>query len=263
MKTTITTLLAITCFLFITAAEAYAGKPARREFYEIKIYRLSTNEQVKQIDKFLQNAYLPALHRAGFGKIGVFHPIGNDTMTEKKVYVFIPIGTLNKLSTLEDLLIKDPGLTKAADAYWNAPHNAAPYNRIESIVLKAFEFMPSFEAPALTGNKTDRIYELRSYEGATERLYRQKVHMFNQGGEIALFKKLNFNAVFYAEVIAGSYMPNLMYMTSFTNMADRNEHWKQFGDSPEWKKMSALPEYQNTVSKNVTVLLNPAEFSEL
>lgn len=263
MKTTITALLTFTCFLFMSATNAHAGKPVKRDFYEIKVYRLSTNEQVKKIDEFLQNAYLPALHRAGFDKIGVFHPIGNDTMTEKKVYVFIPIGTLNKLSKLEDLLVKDPELTKAADSYWNAVHNAAPYNRIESIVLKAFEFMPSFEAPALTGNKTDRVYELRSYEGATERLYRQKVHMFNQGGEIALFKKLNFNAVFYSEVVAGSHMPNLMYMTSFNNIADRNEHWKQFGDSPEWKKMSALPEYQNTVSRNDTVLLNPAEFSEL
>ena len=123
--------------------------------------------------------------------------------------------------------------------------------------------MPNLIAPSLSGNKTEHIYELRSYEGATERLYRQKVHMFNEGGEIALFSKLQFNAVFYAQVLAGSRMPNLMYMTSFNNMTERDEHWKAFGADTDWKRMSSLPEYQNTVSKADIILLNPAEFSEL
>ena len=87
--------------------------------------------------------------------------------------------------------------------------------------------------------------------------------MFNEGGEVPLFKRVEFNAIFYAEVINGSHMPNLMYMTSFNNMAERDAHWKLFSADPEWKKLSALPEYQNTVSKNDTVLLNSAEFSEL
>jgi hypothetical protein len=35
------------------------------------------------------------------------------------------------------------------------------------------------------------------------------------GGEVPLFVRLGFNAVFYGEVIVGSHMPNLMYMTTF------------------------------------------------
>ena len=235
----------------------------KREYYEIKIYRLTTNEQVKQVNDFLQNAYIPALHRAGIGKTGVYHPITNDTATDKRIYVFIPLRSLDQLSTVEDMLVKDARLTQDGDAYWNAAFNASPYARIESIVLKAFAMMPKMQVPSLTGNKTERIYELRSYEGATEKLYRKKVEMFNEGGEITLFKRLQFNAVFYAEVLAGSHMPNLMYMTSFNNRAERDEHWKTFGADPEWKKLSALAEYKNTVSKNDPVLLHPAEFSEL
>lgn len=87
--------------------------------------------------------------------------------------------------------------------------------------------------------------------------------MFNQGGEIALFKRLGFNAVFYAEVIAGAHMPNLMYMTSFNNRADRDAHWKTFGADPEWVKLKDMPQYLNTVSRNDTMLLNPTSFSEL
>ena len=148
-------------------------------------------------------------------------------------------------------------------SFLDAAYNASPFVRMESIVLKAFPMMPSVNIPSLTGNKTERVYELRSYESATQKLYRQKVKMFNVGGEVALFKRLNFNAVFYGEVIAGSRMPNLMYMTSFNNRADRDEHWKKFGDDAEWKKLKDIPEYAYTVSRNETILLNPAEFSEL
>jgi hypothetical protein len=86
--------------------------------------------------------------------------------------------------------------------------------------------------------------------------------MFNEGGEIALFKKLGFNAVFYGEVLAGSRMPNLMYMTTFENKESRDEHWKQFGEAPEWIKLKSMPEYQNNVSKIDITFLTPKEYSD-
>ena len=256
-----TTSFLVLAFLLLSSA-MFAHPADKRDYYEIKLYRLNTNEQVKQVDQFLKDDYIPALHRAGIGKTGVFHPVGNDTAAEKRIYVFIPLRSLEDLNMIEELVVKDSKL-KQANAYLDAPFNASLFKRIENIVLKAFPGMPSFEAPALSGNKTDRIYELRSYESATEKLYRQKVKMFNEGGEIKLFKRLEFNAVFYGEVIAGSHMPNLMYMTSFNNWAERNEHWKKFGEDPEWLKLKVVPEYLNTVSKNEQVYLNPAEFSEL
>lgn len=86
--------------------------------------------------------------------------------------------------------------------------------------------------------------------------------MFNEGDEIGLFKKLNFNASFYAEVIAGAKMPNLMYMTSFENMEDRNVHWKNFVDDPHWKRLVAMPEYQNNISHMDIIFLRPADYSD-
>ena len=86
--------------------------------------------------------------------------------------------------------------------------------------------------------------------------------MFNEGGEIDLFKRLNFNPVFYSEVIAGSKMPNLMYMTTFENMAERDAYRKAFGDDPFWKKLSAMTEYQNNVLKIDIIFLYPADYSD-
>jgi hypothetical protein len=263
MTTKTKQLLTIAFLLVASSVIANEYKAEKRDYYEIKVYRLGNNEQVKRVDDFLKTAYLPALHRIGIGKTGVYHPIGNDTAKEKKVYIFIPLKSLEQLGTLEDLVVNDNTLQQAGEGYWNAAYNDSAYNRMESIVLKAFPMMPSYSAPSLSGNKTDRVYELRSYEGPTERLYHKKVEMFNKGGEVALFSRLSFNAVFYAEVIAGSHMPNLMYMTSFNNKAERDEHWKVFGSDPEWTKLKNLPEYLHTVSKSDVLLLNPAEFSEL
>lgn len=86
--------------------------------------------------------------------------------------------------------------------------------------------------------------------------------MFNEGGEIDLFKSLNFNAVFYAEVVAGSHTPNLMYMTSFENKADRDAHWKSFVESPVWKKLSSMLIYQNNVSHIDIIFLQAMDYSD-
>jgi len=123
--------------------------------------------------------------------------------------------------------------------------------------------MPALTGSKLTAPKSERVYELRSYEGPSEKYYKNKVRMFNQGGEISLFARLGFNGVFYSEVLVGSKMPNLMYMTSFNNMQSRDEHWKAFGDDPEWKTLSAKPEYQHNVSHADIIFLRPTEFSEL
>jgi hypothetical protein len=117
--------------------------------------------------------------------------------------------------------------------------------------------------PLLSGPKKDRVYELRSYESPTEKLAANKIRMFNDGDEIGLFKRLGFNAVFYGEVVAGSTMPNLMYMTTFNDRADRNKHWEAFGKDAQWKTLSALPEYQKNVSKNISLFLYPTDYSDI
>ena len=100
----------------------------------------------------------------------------------------------------------------------------APYARIESFLLKAFPDYPEFLSPNYTTASSERIYELRSYESATETYGIKKIDMFNRGGEILIFKKLQFNPVFFAQVISGGRMPGLMYMPTFQNKATQDEN---------------------------------------
>jgi hypothetical protein len=236
---------------------------AKRSFYEIKIYTASSPEQEQMIDTYLKDAYLPAMHRQGIKSIGVFKPRSTTDDAGKKVYVLTPLKSQSQLLTIANKLAKDAVYQRAGNAYINAMFDNKPFDRFETIILRAFSEMPQLSLPNLTGPKENRIYELRSYEGPTEKYYRKKVDMFNAGGEVKLFERLNFNAVFYGEVISGSHMPNLMYMTTFENQAGRDEHWKAFGSAPEWTVLKADPQYANTVSKNTQYYLYPTEYSDI
>ena len=235
----------------------------KMDFYQIKVYQLRNKEQEDRVDRFLQSAFLPALHRLGIAHVGVFKPLANDTAAIRRIYVFIPMNSLDQWTKIEQGLKKDKQISQDGADYLNALYSDPPYTRMESILLQAFDGMPHFAVPDLKGPKNERIYELRSYEGATEKIHQNKVQMFNAGDEVGLFKRLGFNAVFYAEVISGSHMPNLMYMTSFDNMASHDQHWKSFVDDPYWKKLSSMPEYQNNVSHIDITLLHPTDYSDI
>lgn len=227
-------------------------------YYQIKIYHIKGETQERAVDSYLKEAYLPALHRFGIEHVGVFKPVKKDSL-EQLIYVFIPFKKMDNYLKLDEALSRDKAYLEAGKNYLEASFNNPPFLRLESILLKAFDGMPTPAIPNLTSPKVERIYELRSYEASTEKLSQNKIGMFNDA-EISIFTKLNFNAVFYGQVISGSKMPNLMYLTTFNNKEDREKHWSAFG--PEYKKISGLPQYQNNVSKNVTLFLYPTDYSD-
>ncbi|HZX57178.1 MAG TPA: NIPSNAP family protein [Mucilaginibacter sp.] len=263
MKTTYqrSALRFIGCLFLLSAFSLTVKAQAPEYYYRIRIFHYKTQAQEDRLDKYLKNALLPALHRAHIPKVGVFKPIDQDT-TDRKIFVLIPFKTLDEFENTRGRVWNDKQYLADGKDFIDAEYNDPLYTRIEVIVLRAFQKWPAPTEPQLTANKSDRVYELRSYESSSEKLNINKVKMFNDGGETALFKRLNFNAVFYAEVMAGSHMPNLMYMTTFENKADRDKHWDTFGNDPEWKALVAKPEYAHNVSKADITFLHPTEYSD-
>lgn len=252
--------IVILCEIFLLNLQLQAQTVA---YFQLKVYTLKDKDQQARVDNYLKTAYLPALHRMGIGHVGVFVPIGNDTATVRREYVLIPFSSITQWEKMDEKLGTDKQLSQDGADYLNSLHLNPPYSRIESILLRAFPGMKNLGIPKLSAPRSENIYELRSYEGPTEKIHENKVKMFNDGDEIGLFKRLGFNAVFYAEVVSGAHMPNLMYMTSFDNMQAHDQHWKSFGDDPYWKKLSAMPEYQNNVSHIDIQLLHPTDYSDL
>ncbi len=257
-KTILSTLFAFSMILGF----AQDAKNNEREFYLIQVYHCSNNQQIKGIDAYLEKIYLPYLHKSGIQKVGVFAPLANDTALDKKLYVWVPMHSLNVLDKLDKGIEKLDAFAKNEIVDLENADSSLPYTRVERIVTKSFKLQTAFEKNTSLTKSPDRIYEYRSYESPTENAHLRKVHMFNEGGEIDLFKRLNFNAIFYSKAIVGDRMPNLIYMTSFNNMADRDEHWKAFSASLEWKSISNMPKYAKSVNRNETVLMTARMYAD-
>lgn len=249
--------------LFLLAViTTFSSFAQEKEYYELKTYTIKNETQEKMVDDYLKNAYLPALKRMSIENIGVFKVRPDKFKVSNKIYVLIPFQSLAEFDKLEAMLAVDKTHLSAGAEYILATHDKKPFERINSVLLRAFPDMPKMKPSEVEGSRADRVYELRSYEGPTEAMYRRKVDMFNEGGEVELFDSLGFNAVFYADVISGDKMPNLMYMTTFTNMEKRDALWKDFVDSDKWKEISVMDKYLNTVSHADIDLLYPTEYSD-
>ena len=129
------------------------------------------------------------------------------------------------------------------------------------MIMRCFSATPTLVQPDLSTPRSERVYELRSYQAATEKLYELKVEMFNEG-ESQLFQELKFNPVFFAEVLSSAHMPHLVYMVAHADTAAQSANWETFGAHPEWDRMKNLERYQNTVSHITRYLLYPTEYSD-
>lgn len=266
MKKNLFPLLALIVFVLCSCDVTVDKEPSQPsapelDYYQLELYSYETTDQEALLDSYFGSALLPALHRAGVENVGVFKPIEGLNETMNYIMVLTPYESLEQFEKVPDILEKDLAYLEAAKAYIDAPHDQAPYTRIESFILRSFSATPHLALPELSSPRTDRVYELRSYEAATEKLYKLKVEMFNEG-ESALFQDLKFYPVMFSEVISSSHMPHLMYMTTHADTTAQKENWAAFGEHPEWDRMKNLERYQNTVSNISRYLLYPTEYSD-
>lgn len=233
--------------------------PKKQQWYELRTYLFSNAAQQQLTSQYLQQAYLPALNRAGISHIGVFNEL--QAQGTARLFLLIPFSSIEAFTGINTKLAKDKTYLQAGDAYLNAPATAAAYDRIESSLLQAFAHMPQLEAP----EQKERIFELRCYESPTEAAGQKKIDMFNEAGEIDIFKKIGARPVFFGETIVGLRRPNLTYMLCFDNMEAHDARWKAFVNDPEWKKISAIPDYADAklISKITRTFLAPASYSQL
>ena len=261
-KKMILRLLPAFLLMMTLVSSGLAFPPAKQMYYEVKIYRLKDTGKAAIIDSYLKEAFIPAMHRAGISTVGVFKPVEADTAFGKMVYVFVPYKTADQYFKVAEILENDQLYHQAGKEFLDAPYNDAPYMRYESIFLKAFSFMPQFKTFTYNTPPSERIYELRSYESSTDVKALNKIKMFNEGGEIAIFEKVGSNAVFYGQVLFGSKKPRLMYLTTYADMKSHDDHWNAFRNHPDWLSLKAMEEYKNNTSKTAAFLCHPTDYSD-
>jgi len=252
------TLLILICLA--TASTLRATEPPRC-YYQIRIYHFKTAQQQAALSQYFKDALKPALARAGSWGTGFYQTLDDDT-ADRRFYVLITFPRKHRLDKLEDRLKNDKRYQQEARTFMEAAYDLAPYSRLELVTLLAFRHWRIPGTVDLPGHKTDHIYELRSYESPTQKYHESKIKMFEDGGEVYLFSRLKFNAVFYGDVLQGNHMPNLMYMTAFENRAERDKHWDAFFHSPEWLALNADHQYDHNVSRADIIFLRATDYSD-
>jgi hypothetical protein len=235
------------------------GAAPSAEFYELRVYTLKDSAQQNLVEDFYSRAAIPAFNRLGIQHVGVFTELKPAGQT--KLFVLIPYHSLLHFNEVLSKLDNDKVYQQKGTAYLNAPATAPAYERIESSIMKAFSHSPKMIIPAA---KT-RIFELRQYQSPGEAAGKKKIEMFNEQGEIDIFKRLGFNPVFWGETVIGPLRPNLTYMVTFDELAAKDAHWKSFVNDPQWKKISTVDGYADAllVNKITSTLLLPAAYSQI
>jgi hypothetical protein len=255
--------LAASAMAAVASGEYLQAAPsAGREFYQLRLYRFINGPQRKNADAYFRDALIPALNRLGITPVGVLNlTIGPQTPT---VYLLMPSTSLETLITVEDRLAQDAEYMKAGAPFLNTPAERPPFDRIDSSLLQAFEKIPRLKVPSATANHGPRIFEIRTYESATDQDHKRKVEMM-QSGEEKIFDDAGFFQVFYGDMLVGPRLPNLTYMLSYENMAARDKAWAAFISAPAWKKLSSDQRYafEEIVSKITNVILTPTDYSQI
>lgn len=245
-----------------TAAATTLGSPSAnaqgndRMVFELRKFTFSSNGKAEAFSSFLKAAAIPAANRAGIEKVGVFRPESGDAV----LYVLIPHKSIDSVLTMMPAIQADEGFQQNGAAVIDAPASDPAFDRIESRLLLAFTGMPGFEVPA---SSPDRVFQLRTYASPSFKTGAKKIEMFNLA-EIDIFRKSGMNPVFFGQTIIGDNIPNLTYMLGFDNQDALKKGWKTFVSSPEWKELSAKPEYADDkiLSGIDNVVVLPTEASQ-
>ena len=198
----------------------------------------------------------------GIAPVGAFNlSIGPETPA---LYLLLPSANLETLANAGLRLRSDQEFLAAADAFWNAPAASPSFVRIESTLLIAFEGWPEVTVPPATATHGKRVFQLRTYESASDRDHVRKVAMFH-AGEFEIFRKVGFWNVFFGDALIGPRLPHLTYMLSFADLNQMNDLWAAFRDDADWKKLNTMAEYtfEPIVSNITNLVLTPAAYSQI
>ncbi len=240
--------------LAIPAMGSASAAPNAKSIFELRIYHISRAGNAKnRLEQYFRDALIPFLSKKNV-KSGVFNEYSLEEPA--KLYLLLAYPDQASWFSVQADMMTDQTFLKASESYNKIAAADAVYTRYETFLLDAFDAIPALSVPT----EKKGLFELRIYESANEDAGRRKILMFNSE-EIALFVKVGILPVFFGKVIAGDYMPALIYMVGFKDMAERDANWSKFGSSEEWKKMSSKPEYADTVSNIRRIFLTPTEYS--
>ena len=241
----------------VVIATRGARVPAK-QFLEVRKYTVKDAEKRTKLIEILEKALIPALNRQGLRPVGVLVPKaeGNETRYALNVFVIVPHKTVDSFINVNAKLLADMEYRRTAAPIFNTTSKDPVYTDCETSLLQGFPTMPGLETPRLGAT---RVYQMRLYRSFNIERNDAKIKMFDQGGELPLFREVGMNPIFFGNIIAGTRMPAFIYMLGFASAEKQAEAWRTFIGHPKWAAMKDLPEYADTATEidNITLLPSP------
>jgi hypothetical protein len=257
--------------VFAAGQSSRAAELTERQVIDLRVYHFASAEKQAAYEKFLAEAAIPAYNRAGVEPVGVFKAKAADNKGEitkgvriaednTDLYVLLTHKSGESVVSFEYTLAADAAFQAAGKGILDAPQKDPAFTRYESTILFAFDQCPTVQS---AGKSPTRLIQLRCYESHDSEKALKKIHMFNEGGEIAIFKRCGMTPVFFGQALAGAKLPNLTYALGFDDEAAQKAAWGKFGKDPDWQKISKAELYKDTVSNITNIILRPAAGSQI
>ena len=255
---------AVTALVAGTGMSAQETPVAAREWVDLRTYVCSSVEKRDKLIEIFDTALIPALNRQGVKNVGVLWTNGevNDGNTNFNTTVFVvaPFATAEALALRDQKLLADAQYMKDAAPVFEAPMKEPLYDTCAGSLLYTFATCPQVKQVT---QSPDRLLQLRIYNSYTIERNAKKMSMFEQGGEIGVFRTCGMQPVLFSFGVAGDKLANVTYMLAFDNKAEKESSWKRFREHPEWLKLKADPQYKDTANKITNIVLRPSKASQL
>ena len=256
--------IGLTALATTPTATSQVLRPRRnsaKQFIELRKYTVKDADKRARLVEILDEALIPALNRQGLKPVGVFVPKAeaNDAKFVNNIFVVIPHKTTDSFVNVNAKLVADPVYRREAAPIFETTSKDPVYTDCETSLLQGFPTMPGLETPSLG---PDRVYQLRLYRSFNIERNVAKIKMFDQGGELPLFRKTGLNPIFFGDIIAGPRIPAFWYMVGFSSPAAQDEAWKAFVSHPTWAEIKDKPEYADTATEIDNIVLLPSPGSQ-
>ncbi|MCH5596455.1 NIPSNAP family protein [Niabella ginsengisoli] len=227
-----------------------------KQIYELRVYELRFGGARGVLEKYFEKALFPTLNKYGIKDIGAFEEISKEDPA--KLYLLIPYASMEAFGKTVERLETDTLFKELSKEFDFISADKTPYTRISSMLMSAFSGLPQLVKP----KKSQKLFEVRTYESHNEAASFNKISMFNDE-ELKVFQQTGLHSVFFGQNIIGEHLPCLTYMLAFDSMEEREANWRKFGANPDWKRISSDVKYANNINKIRRVFLTPLPYSQL
>lgn len=204
-----------------------------RPYYEFLLYDCRIGEPFDRLQRWAEEALVPAMSKAGVKALGCFTlALGVETPQLLVVMEHASVAELQSAWVkVRDLPEWRDGLQKVEEG------QVPPFDRLEKRLLLATDYSPPLSEAVKKAEKP-RFFEFRIYHSPT---FRQlaALHERFSGPEIKIFHRSGIHPILYADTVFGPKQPCLTYMMPFESLAAREKAWATFRADPEWIKVRA------------------------